>query len=38
LDWAGALQHSQSPVDTEGAVMEHHPPSVLPLLVKFAHF
>jgi hypothetical protein len=35
---AGALQNSQSPVDTEGAVMGHRGTFALPRLVNFAHF
>jgi len=35
---AGALQDSQSPVDTEGAVMVHRGTFAIPPLVNFAHF
>ena len=35
---AGALQNSQSPVDTEGAVMGHRGTFAIPPLVNFAHF
>jgi hypothetical protein len=35
---AGALQDSQSPVDTEGAVMGHRGTFAIPPLVNFAHF
>ena len=35
---AGALQNSQSPIDTKGAVMDQHGTLRDPPLVNFAHF